>query len=652
MIVCVSPSSQHYDETHNTLKYANRAKEIKTKVSRNVMNVNRHVSQYVKAIFDLRQEVDSLKNRLKDSSKEATDKNNKHRLAKETSIKEGLKRLRAAYDHSKPARDDRINNLRNLKLLERRISLVTAWLESFDVVFENRNGEEAPQSLLKLRVEADKVLKELYSNQQMVKQRLSGPGWDKAMDIALQQGLRSLYTIDGATETDAAVFNTEGNLLRITAERDILEGLNGSDVDSSFTISALTRAHFVAFATLSKVMENNAPEAEAVEAVRKSLFEVQRSAGDAVSQIIKPSGELAPTEVYQPSVYQPSAYQQSANQQSAYQHSVYVSPTKKKSVAYAQSPMKSKLSLPVSVASASPLRSPVRYIKSPRKTHVKFNPRPKKQVQWAEELVDPVSEGSHRRIITNDSFYSAPLLEEDEDEYEDSMLPPPPPVGRLDYESQPLDQAYVPQGVAAPPIRPTRNKLLGSLAAGPPRAPEPSHGPLHSFDNDQVSNLLNEHLSGPGAEDRPWRPTANKPSARSAVRKSIAGGPTRPMTKRRSPSNSSQTSPDLWKTGQRKRMHRRSEKENNGGSMTSVLSPKSSGIRGTARRMTATSGTHGMSSLTLAGLRDSAVAARMRESMTPGGMRRESMAAGAMRRESMAPGTARRESMAPGGMRR
>ncbi|ORY80492.1 kinesin motor domain-containing protein, partial [Protomyces lactucae-debilis] len=31
MVVCVSPSSAHYDETHNTLKYGNRAKNIKTK---------------------------------------------------------------------------------------------------------------------------------------------------------------------------------------------------------------------------------------------------------------------------------------------------------------------------------------------------------------------------------------------------------------------------------------------------------------------------------------------------------------------------------------------------------------------------------------------------------------------------------------------
>ena len=64
MIVCVSPSSAHYDETHNTLKYANQAKNIQTKVSRNLLNVDRHVAQYVHAIHALRTEVAELKARL------------------------------------------------------------------------------------------------------------------------------------------------------------------------------------------------------------------------------------------------------------------------------------------------------------------------------------------------------------------------------------------------------------------------------------------------------------------------------------------------------------------------------------------------------------------------------------------------------------
>ena len=44
MLTAVSPAANSFEETLNTLKYANRAKNIKTKVSRNVLNVNYHLS--------------------------------------------------------------------------------------------------------------------------------------------------------------------------------------------------------------------------------------------------------------------------------------------------------------------------------------------------------------------------------------------------------------------------------------------------------------------------------------------------------------------------------------------------------------------------------------------------------------------------------
>ncbi|KAF9428752.1 kinesin-like protein Klp5 [Podila epigama] len=69
MIACVSPSSQHYEEIHNTLKYANRAKNIKTKVTKNTLNVDRHVSEYVQVIYELRQEVAELKGKLHNQAK-------------------------------------------------------------------------------------------------------------------------------------------------------------------------------------------------------------------------------------------------------------------------------------------------------------------------------------------------------------------------------------------------------------------------------------------------------------------------------------------------------------------------------------------------------------------------------------------------------
>ncbi|GLB33540.1 putative TRAFAC class myosin-kinesin ATPase superfamily protein [Lyophyllum shimeji] len=74
MIVCVAPTSAHFDDTHNTLVYAERATKIKTKVvTRNVVNVDRHVGRYVEAINRLNQEIAELKEKLsgkRDAEKE------------------------------------------------------------------------------------------------------------------------------------------------------------------------------------------------------------------------------------------------------------------------------------------------------------------------------------------------------------------------------------------------------------------------------------------------------------------------------------------------------------------------------------------------------------------------------------------------------
>jgi kinesin family protein 18/19 len=65
MIVCVAPTSLHFDDTHNTLIYAERATKIKTRVvTRNVVNVDRHVGRYVEAINRLNAEVAELKAKL------------------------------------------------------------------------------------------------------------------------------------------------------------------------------------------------------------------------------------------------------------------------------------------------------------------------------------------------------------------------------------------------------------------------------------------------------------------------------------------------------------------------------------------------------------------------------------------------------------
>ncbi|CAM9806509.1 unnamed protein product, partial [Ectocarpus fasciculatus] len=64
MIANISSAESSFEETLNTLKYANRAKNIKTTVQRNELNVNHHISEYVSLIANLRNEIKMLKDQM------------------------------------------------------------------------------------------------------------------------------------------------------------------------------------------------------------------------------------------------------------------------------------------------------------------------------------------------------------------------------------------------------------------------------------------------------------------------------------------------------------------------------------------------------------------------------------------------------------
>ncbi|CAD8110484.1 unnamed protein product [Paramecium sonneborni] len=61
MISNVTPSVSCFEETYNTLVYANRAKNIKTIANRNVLKAQNHISNYAQLIQNLRQENEELK---------------------------------------------------------------------------------------------------------------------------------------------------------------------------------------------------------------------------------------------------------------------------------------------------------------------------------------------------------------------------------------------------------------------------------------------------------------------------------------------------------------------------------------------------------------------------------------------------------------
>lgn len=61
MIAHVSPASFHFEESFNTLNYANRAKNIKTRTSKNVFSVQAHITEYAQIVEGLKLQVAQLK---------------------------------------------------------------------------------------------------------------------------------------------------------------------------------------------------------------------------------------------------------------------------------------------------------------------------------------------------------------------------------------------------------------------------------------------------------------------------------------------------------------------------------------------------------------------------------------------------------------
>ncbi|XP_069341779.1 kinesin-like protein KIF19 [Eulemur rufifrons] len=70
MIAHISPASTCFEESRTTLLYAYRAKNIKTRVKRNLLNVSYRIAQYTDVISRLRREIEHLKSKLEKQEKE------------------------------------------------------------------------------------------------------------------------------------------------------------------------------------------------------------------------------------------------------------------------------------------------------------------------------------------------------------------------------------------------------------------------------------------------------------------------------------------------------------------------------------------------------------------------------------------------------
>ncbi|KAI0456362.1 kinesin motor domain-containing protein [Xylaria acuta] len=301
MIVCVSPSSIHFDETQNTLRYANRAKNIQTKVTRNVFNVNRHVKDFLVKIDEQMTLINELKAQQKNAEQTFFAKFRKQMEKRDASVREGVQRIRTAYDNSSNERQDKVAHMKKLRGVERRIGLLSSWIAAFDAVCDTHEDEDKmPTPLSAMRKTTHGILLELENSRHHLHRKLDNTNWERAIDGALQHSISQLPTGDGHTDTgEIASLTTEAELLKSNFAREAYrEVLDQDKVGDAATVQALLTAQFEILTSLSETIHMS--EEEAVAHAKDIIHRLLETGFSAASQVVKPDGAKVAIEAFPP----------------------------------------------------------------------------------------------------------------------------------------------------------------------------------------------------------------------------------------------------------------------------------------------------------------------------------------------------------------
>lgn len=133
MIVCVAPTSNHFDDTHNTLVYAERATKIKTKVvTRNVVNVDRHVGRYVEAINRLNIEIAELKAKLANKQGSESDVVRRRRTEAKAEVERAKNDMQVKADQTRSSIVEGATCVGKMSVAKAKLSAIRTRLSQID----------------------------------------------------------------------------------------------------------------------------------------------------------------------------------------------------------------------------------------------------------------------------------------------------------------------------------------------------------------------------------------------------------------------------------------------------------------------------------------------------------------------------------------
>lgn len=217
MIVCVSPSSQHYDETLNTLKYADRAKEIKTKLIRNQHNLDRHVGSYLKMITEQKQEIEELRARESKVVDIAISK----RKDLESKVFQTL--LESLESTKKSLAKQSQEKWKKYFLLAKRKLLLLQKIDS-EVILDNRPEDACSNDIILRIYDLCEQLLIKVSNQlpQLEHQYRQPTDLDYILEDSATQTLKRLQNEDGWNEFHTKIYLTSIESMKNEVHTDLL----------------------------------------------------------------------------------------------------------------------------------------------------------------------------------------------------------------------------------------------------------------------------------------------------------------------------------------------------------------------------------------------------------------------------------------------
>ncbi|XP_078093208.1 kinesin-like protein KIF18A [Mustelus asterias] len=180
MIATVSPSSISYEDTYNTLKYANRAKDIKSSLKSNVVSLDCHISKYAAICEELRKEVTQLKDKLKayEEEKCATSKIDQSPTpVKPPSQQQCLMRsLQEVFAHCQKNQKNYFDLETNAKEMELKTSFRLRDQERIKILCSEQRLEQASCKFERSQASSNRRHDHLLEQMQQVEKRLKENG--------------------------------------------------------------------------------------------------------------------------------------------------------------------------------------------------------------------------------------------------------------------------------------------------------------------------------------------------------------------------------------------------------------------------------------------------------------------------------------------